>query len=258
MSAVVRPLEGRVRVVSDKSLTHRGVLLGACAEGRTVLARPNFGADCRATLRAVERLGVGVEIEEDAWVLDGGKSRLHEPPDVLDLENSGTGMRLLAGVASGVAGLSVLTGDASLRRRPMRRITDPLEAMGARISCRTGGQAPLAITGGALHAIDWKSEAASAQVKSAVLLAGLWVNSGTIRFEEPASSRDHTERLLAYLGAAVEHRPRFVALHGGASLRARSWSVPADPSAAAFFAVAATLVSGSALELTDVALNPTR
>jgi len=253
------PLRGRVRVVSDKSLTHRGLLLGAFADGVTVLEQPNRGADCRATLRAVRALGAEVEERPEAWIVQGGRERLREPADVLDLENSGTGMRLLCGLTAGVPGLSILTGDASLRRRPMRRVIEPLTRMGARIESRQGGFAPLAICGGApLAPISWTPEVASAQIKSAILLAGLFVDEGTVRVAEPMKTRDHTERLLEFLGASVTREDEVVALVAPTRLRARSWRVPADPSAAAFFVAAATLVEGSEIVLEEVDFNPTR
>ena len=248
-----------MRVVSDKSLTHRGLMLGAIAEGTTVLEQPNRGADCLATLRAVRALGAEVEERPDAWIVHGGRDRLREPADVLDLENSGTGMRLLCGLAAGVPGLSILTGDASLRRRPMRRVIEPLARMGARIESRGGGLAPLAIRGGApLAPISWTPEVASAQVKSAILLAGLFVDRGTVRIVEPVPSRDHTERLLEFLGAPVAREDSEVVMTAPSTLRARSWRVPGDPSAAAFFIAAATLVEGSEIVIEEVDLNPTR
>jgi 3-phosphoshikimate 1-carboxyvinyltransferase len=247
-----------VRVVSDKSLTHRGTLLGALAAGSTVLERPNRGADCRATLRAVRALGARVEETPEAWIVHGGRDRLHEPDDVLDLGNAGTGIRLLCGVVAGLDGLSVLTGDASLRRRPMQRVIEPLLRMGGRIEARRGGYAPLAVRGGTLEPILWRSEAASAQIKSAVLLAGLFVDHGIVGVEEPAPSRDHTERLLEFLGVPVEREGGIVSLRGASSPVARSWRVPGDSSAAAFFVTAATLVEGSEIVIEEVGLNPTR
>jgi 3-phosphoshikimate 1-carboxyvinyltransferase len=251
-------LRGRVRVVSDKSLTHRGLLLGALAEGETVLEQPNRGADCRATLRAVQSLGAEVQESSDAWIVRGGRDRLHEPADILDLGNAGTGIRLLCGVAAGIPGLSILTGDESLRRRPMQRVIGPLAQMGARIDSRRGGHAPLAVRGGTLGPIAWKSEAASAQIKSAILLAGLFVDRGMVSVEEPAPSRDHTERLLRFLGVPVSCEGSIVSLQAPAHLTARSWRVPGDPSAAAFLVAAATLVEGSEIVIEEVDLNPTR
>ncbi|MCA9755057.1 MAG: 3-phosphoshikimate 1-carboxyvinyltransferase [Candidatus Eisenbacteria bacterium] len=261
-------LRGTIRVVPDKSLTHRGAIFGAITRGRTVLTRPNPGADCQATLRAVAALGARVvEANEQRWVLESD-GVLSEPTQVLDLGNSGTGIRLLAGLVSGLPGLTVLTGDDSLCRRPMARIADPLRSMGARISTREGGRAPLAIEGGALHGVDYRSPVASAQVKSALLLAGLSLREGQITLEEPERSRDHTERLLRFYGVPLEVGETRVTLRAssdlgpagaaGTNLSARSWLVPGDISAAAFFLVGAALAPGSELVIDDVGLNPTR
>ncbi len=253
----LRPLIGRIRVVPDKSLTHRGVLLGALAKGETFLRDPNPGADCRATLSAVESLGAPVQIEPDGWRIRGSGS-LREPEEVLDLGNSGTGLRLLAGLLAPRPFLSILTGDRSLRSRPMGRVIEPLRSMGARIDARQGARAPLAIRGGPLAGIDYLLPVASAQVKSALLLAGLALESGEVRVREPGPSRDHTERLLAWLGAPLRREPGAVTLSAGADLEARSWSVPGDVSAAAFYLVAAAITPGSRISIEGVGLNPTR
>ena len=253
------PLRGKIRVVPDKSLTHRGAIFAALSQGRTTLSGPNPGADCRATLRAVGALGAKV-LEEgpDRWVLESD-GRLREPEDVLDLGNSGTGLRLLAGLVAGIPGLTVLTGDESLRCRPMGRIVEPLRAMGARVHARAGARAPLAIEGGALHGTVHHSKVASAQVKSCLLLAGLSLSEGRIELHEPERSRDHTEQLLRFYGAPIEVGEASVVLSASnARLGARSWSVPGDISAASFFVVGALLVPGSELTLLDVGLNPTR
>ncbi|MEZ4648786.1 MAG: 3-phosphoshikimate 1-carboxyvinyltransferase [Candidatus Eisenbacteria bacterium] len=261
-------LRGTIRVVPDKSLTHRGAIFAAITRGQTVLTRPNPGADCRATLRAVAALGADVIREgDDEWVVESS-GILSEPSQVLDLGNSGTGIRLLAGLVSGLPGLTVLTGDESLCRRPMARIADPLRSMGASIAAREGGRAPLAIQGGGLHGVVHRSPVASAQVKSCLLLAGLSLREGEVRLEEPERSRDHTERLLRFYGVPLEIGETSVTLRAsgdlggagvaGTSLPARSWMVPGDVSAATFFFVGALLASGSDLVVEDVGLNPTR
>lgn len=255
----MRSLRGKVHVVSDKSLTHRGVLLAALAEGRTLLSDPNAGADCRATLDAVEALGVPIHREADAWVIEGGSFRIREPEDVLDLGNSGTGMRLLTGLLAARPFLSVLTGDRSLRRRPMARLVEPLRAMGARIDTRAGTRAPLVIRGDRLRGIRITPAVASAQVKSALLLAGLGLEAGEeVRITEPAPTRDHTERLLKWMGARIEQEEQSVRLHGGSRLQARDWTVPGDFSAALFLLVAAIITQGSSVTVENVGLNPSR
>ncbi|MFN8549091.1 MAG: hypothetical protein U0527_14265 [Candidatus Eisenbacteria bacterium] len=183
-----RPLNGTIRVVSDKSLTHRGLILGALAEGRTVLTRPNEGADCQATRRALEAVGAAITIDGDRIVIDGGRARLHEAETVLDLENSGTGIRLLAGVLAGLPFFSVLTGDASLRGRPMERVVGPLRRLGATIETRAGGRAPLAIRGvdeaawlNTPASLRFDLPIASAQVKSALLFSQLPRSAGRSR-----------------------------------------------------------------------------
>jgi len=262
---VKRPLNGAIRVVSDKSLTHRGLILGAIAEGRTVLARPNPGADCNATRRALEALGAAITVDADHILVEGGRARLHEADRVLDLENSGTGIRLLAGVLAGLPFFSVLTGDASLRGRPMERVITPLRRLGAKIEARAGGRAPLAIRGvddAAWQALPsplrFELPIASAQVKSALLFSQLTRNAGEITVTEPSPSRDHSERLLRYLGAELLEVEGGVSLRLPASLNARDWEVPGDPSAAAFFWVGAAICAGSTLVTESVGLNPTR
>jgi 3-phosphoshikimate 1-carboxyvinyltransferase len=242
--------------VSDKSLTHRGVLLGLVGEGRTVLRDPNPGADCRATLRAAALLGARVDEAPDAWTIEGGVVR--EADQVLDLGNSGTGIRLLAGLLAGYPFLSVLTGDASLRRRPMARIIEPLTAMGARVDAREGGRAPLVVRGGDLRGIDFESPVSSAQVKSAVLLAGLRLSDGCVRLKESPPSRDHTERLLRWSGVPLRREDDWLVLEAGARPRPGEWRVPGDVSAAAFLLVGAAITPGSRVEVEHVGLNPTR
>lgn len=259
--AAVRPLRGRVRVPGDKSVSHRALIVGALAEGTCEVARPNLGNDVRSTATALEQLGVPcrLDAETSKAVVEGrGWSRLQEPADVLDAGNSGTTMRLLLGVCSAIGGSSVLSGDASLRRRPMLRVVAPLRQMGAVIDGRAHGDlAPLQVRGGDLRGANLELRVASAQVKSALLLAGLAADGAT-SITEPASSRDHTERLLAAAGVEVRRDGLTVGLEGAQRVEPFSGVIPGDISSAMFLIAAACIVPGSEIELLDVGLNPTR
>ena len=251
-----RALQGVLRVPGDKSISHRGAILGAIAHGTTRVSGFLQAEDCRSTLRCLRAAGVSIAEQGDEMEVRGGP--LQEPEEVLDVGNSGTTIRLLAGVLAGHPFHSVLTGDASIRRRPMDRIVDPLRRMGAQVSGRQGGRlAPLAIDGGKLRGIEYDTPVASAQVKSAVLLAGLFAQ-GTTSVREPAQSRDHTERMLGAFGAAVERDGLTTRLRGPVALRAARVRVPGDFSSAAYFIVAASLVPGSEIQIRDVGLNPSR
>ncbi len=258
---VVRPsrgFTGEVSVPGDKSISHRAVMLGALAEGTTRIANFLAGHDCLSTVACFRALGVPVALEEGAAVVEGGAGVLAEPADVLDCGNSGTTMRLLLGVLSGRPLFAVLTGDASLRRRPMGRVVAPLRAMGAFLDGRAGGElAPLAVRGGSLRGGRFRLPVASAQVKSALLLAGL-AAEGVTEVEEPAPSRDHTERMLRHFGVVVEAAPGRAAVAGPARLVARDVEVPGDISAAVFFLVAGAVVPGSRVVVRGVGVNPTR
>jgi len=250
-------LRATITVPGDKSIAHRALLLGALAEGTTAVSGFPGGADVLATLGAVAALGAHVERTGDVVRLEGRGARLGEGVEAsVDCANSGTTMRLTAGLAAGGTGRITLDGDGSLRRRPMERVAAPLRAMGAMVET-TAGCAPLVVRGGPLDAIDWTLPVASAQVKSAVLLAGLRAR-GTTRVREPLPSRDHTERLLAHLGAGVAHGAGVVEVAGGQRLTARPVPLPGDVSSAAFLVVAALLVPGSEIRLPEVGLNPTR
>ena len=253
-------VEGGIRVPGDKSISHRALLLGGLAEGTTEIHGFLWGEDCQATLKALAEVGVPVSSPPGGPIrIEGhGADALREPEAVLDAGNSGTCLRLLAGVLAGRPFLSILSGDASLRRRPIRRIVEPLAAMGARLDARAGGQyPPLAIRGGELRGITWQSPVASAQVKSAILLAGLQA-SGETSVAEPALSRDHTERMLAAFGVPVHREGTRVTVPGRAQLRATSVVVPGDMSSAAFFVVAAAARPGAEVSLHGVGVNPTR
>jgi 3-phosphoshikimate 1-carboxyvinyltransferase len=250
-------VSGRLRVPGDKSISHRYALLAALAGGSSRLSGYAPGGDCRSTLACLQRLGVETAEDTEAVVVLGrGSGHLRSPAEPLDAGNSGTTMRLLAGILAGHAFSSTLVGDGSLSRRPMRRVIDPLERMGARIEA-ADGHAPLTIHGTSLHAIAYTPEVPSAQIKSAVLLAGL-LAEGTTDVLEKAQTRDHTERALEAFGASVERRGLLVGLAGGQRLTPRSVSIPGDFSSAAFWLVAAAAFPGSRVEVTDVGLNPTR
>ena len=260
MVATVRPVRrvlGTVTLPGDKSISHRYAILGAIAEGATTLTRFAPGADCASTLSCLGQLGVTVSRDGSTVRLRGlGLRGLTRPTAPLDCGNSGTTMRILAGVLAAHAFETTLTGDASLRRRPMRRVTVPLERMGAALVARNGCP-PLTITGGPLQGIDFAPEIPSAQVKSAVLLAGLQAD-GLTTVTEPAVTRDHTERALRAFGATVTSDGPRVRLAGGQPLAAGTFDVPGDVSSAVFWAVAAAALPGSRVELANVGLNPSR
>ncbi len=253
-------LQGELRVPGDKSLSHRCIMLGALADGRTRITGFLDGEDCLATLAAFQAMGVAIERPESTTVIiDGvGLHGLQAPPGPLDMGNSGTAMRLLCGVLAGQAFDSELTGDASLTRRPMRRVTEPLARMGARIDTGPAGTPPLRIHGGqSLHGETHDLRVASAQVKSALLLAGLWSHGETC-VTEPAPTRDHTERMLQGFGYPVRRDGRRACVTGSGRLTATPVEVPADISSAAFFLVGASIAAGSSVHLRHVGVNPTR
>jgi 3-phosphoshikimate 1-carboxyvinyltransferase len=254
-SAVV----GHMAVPGDKSISHRAALVGAIGEGDTRVEGFGRSADTEATVRALRALGVDVMDEDvDTLVVRGvGLRGLQEPGVPIDCGNSGTLMRLLAGILAGQEGRRFeLTGDESLRSRPMERIAEPLRRMGARVET-TDGSAPLAIEGGVLEGIGYELPVASAQVKSCLLLAGLYAR-GRTKVVEPVPTRDHTERLLAAAGAAVRRRGASITVAPADRLELRSLEIPGDVSSAAPFVVAATLLAGSELTVHGVGLNPTR
>jgi 3-phosphoshikimate 1-carboxyvinyltransferase len=252
-----RPLRGRVRVPGDKSISHRALVFAALADGTSTLRNLASGADVRATGRVLDLLGVRIDRGDAVMVTGTGVDGWREAEDVLDCENSGTSMRVLAGVLAGRPFLSVLSGDDSLRSRPMARVVEPLRAMGATIDGRDDAtRAPLVIRGGALHGTRHVLPVATAQVKSALLLAGLQADGAT-EVVSPAQTRDHTERMLAALGAPVSVDGLTVRIERGAP-RPFELDIPGDPSSAAFFAVAAAITPGSELVVESVSCNPTR
>jgi 3-phosphoshikimate 1-carboxyvinyltransferase len=253
-------MRGEIVVPGDKSISHRSIMLGSLAEGTTMVRGFLHGEDNHATLKAFRAMGVEIEELADGVLRIEGKGLdgLDEPADVIDCGNSGTTIRLMTGLLAGQAFFSVLTGDRYLRKRPMKRVVGPLAAMGARIWGRRGGElAPLAIQGGGLKATAYASPIASAQVKSALLLAGLYAE-GETTVREPHLSRDHSERMLSYFGADVRPFPGGVSLTGRPRLTGREVQVPGDISSAAFFMVAALITPGSELLIRNVGVNPTR
>jgi 3-phosphoshikimate 1-carboxyvinyltransferase len=251
------PLRGTIELPGDKSIAHRAVLLGALAEGSQRITGLPHGADVRASLAAVASLGARVEETGTDTIVHGvGRAFGAGGPEVIDCANSGTTMRLLAGMLAGGSRPVVLDGDASLRGRPMERVAAPLRALGAGLET-TNGRPPIRIRPAALRGLEWTLSVPSAQVKSAILLAGLSADGVTV-VHEPAATRDHTERMLEAMGVSVERHDGAIAVRGRQTLRATSLSLPGDPSSAAFFAVAAAIVPGSELLLRDVCVNPTR
>lgn len=256
------PLRGTISIPGDKSITHRAIILCALAEGESRITGYCRGEDCLNTVRAMQVMGVRIDESFDTLRVFGkGLWGLSEPEQPIDCGNSGTGIRLLTGLAAGQDFFTVLTGDASIRRRPMGRVVKPLREMGAVISGRKGGElAPLAVTGSRLHGITYTLPIPSAQVKSALLLAGLFAD-GVTRITEPRQSRDHTERLLSFFGCPLERDGQALVLQGRPKVGwpgTEQFSVPGDLSAAAFFIVGATVIPGSDVLITNVGINPTR
>lgn len=253
-----RSLTGSLPAPGDKSISHRYAILAALAEGKTEIRNFSPAVDCESTLACLRRLGVDARKESGGVVIHGvGLGGLKRSWRALDAGNSGTTMRLLAGVLAGQPFTSKLTGDDSLRRRPMRRVIEPLTQMGAQITARDGGRAPLEIRGGTLRAIDYALPVPSAQVKSAVLLAGLYAD-GVTSVAEAVATRDHTELALETFGAEVARSGRAVRVQGRPRLRAQKLAVPGDLSSAVFFLAAALILPESNLMLNNVGLNPTR
>ena len=254
-------IRGRIEVPGDKSISHRAVMLGALAEGTTRVSGLLEGEDVLATAAAFRAMGVAVEsTESGVWEIDGaGRTGLQPPPAAIDLGNSGTCMRLLAGIMAAQDFPSELIGDASLSRRPMRRVTEPLQAMGATLTTAADGTPPIRIEppGVALRGLDYQMPVASAQIKSALLLAGMYA-SGNTCVHEPSQSRDHTERMLNTFGYSVRCAAGRVCITGGGTLHGRNIDVPGDISSAAFFLVAACIAPNSDLVIANVGVNPTR
>jgi 3-phosphoshikimate 1-carboxyvinyltransferase len=252
-------LEGKITVPGDKSISHRSIILGALAQGTTEVSGFLMGEDCLRTIECFRNLGVNIAITPERILIEGrGLEGLKEPGDVLDVGNSGTTIRLLSGVLAGQSFTSFLSGDSSIRKRPMARIIEPLTLMGAKILGRGNNTlAPLAIKGGELRAIEYTTPVASAQVKSALLLAGLFAEGWT-KVTQPEKSRDHTEIMLKSFGAQLEQYDKTIIVKGRPQLKGQKVAVPSDISSAAFFLAAGAISPQGSLTLKKVGLNPTR
>jgi len=253
------PLHGSLRVPGDKSISHRSIMFGAMAKGKTTVSGFLLGDDCLSTISCFQKLGVDIQVKEsNVTILSDGMENWKEPTEILDTGNSGTTTRLMLGILAGANVHAVLVGDESIAKRPMKRVIEPLRQMGAHITGRSGGQfTPLAVQGTNLSAIDYTMPVASAQVKSAILLAGMRAN-GLTTVRESEVSRDHTERMLAQFGAEITSENGVVSLRGGQSLTGTHVEVPGDISSAAFFLVAGAIAKDSSIRLEHVGLNPTR
>lgn len=252
-------LKGELTVPGDKSISHRSIMLGAIANGVTTVRGFLRGEDNMSTMHAFRSMGVKIDDDGETIAIHGrGLHGLLEPGDVLDCGNSGTTIRLITGLLSGQSFFSVVTGDQYLRKRPMKRVVEPLTRMGAKILGRNQGSlAPLAISGGKLHGIEYNSPVSSAQIKSSIMLAGLYAD-GETTVSEPSLSRDHSERMFRLFGAALDCFDNVVTVRGGLELNAQEVTVPGDISSAAFFIVAALITPGSEIIIRNVGINPTR
>jgi 3-phosphoshikimate 1-carboxyvinyltransferase len=252
-------LKGSVSIPPDKSISHRAILFSSIAKGKSFVKNILRAGDIDATLEACRSLGVSIEDHGDHVIIHGkGLHGLSEPANIIDCGNSGTTLRLISGILAAHPFFSVLTGDASLRKRPMARIIEPLSLMGADIKARGGNQfPPLGIRGNQLKPITYTMPIASAQVKSSLLLAGLFTD-GITEITEPVQSRDHSEKMLSFLGADITVKDMQITVRGGKDLRASEISVPGDFSSAAFFIIAALMIPSSEITLKKVGINPTR
>lgn len=255
-------LKGTVRVPGDKSITHRAILFGLLATGTTVIEDWLDAEDCRSSLNVARALGAQVTEEPRKIIIQGTGGHLQEPTDVLDCGNSGTTTRMFLGALAARVSFACVTGDSSLRRRPMRRVFEPLRAMGAKIDARAGNYAPFSVTGQALRGITYTLPVASAQVKSALLVAGLLADSGTTTVVENLPSRDHTENMLQAFGVTLHREFQdgnlVTSVESGQQLQGTGVLVPGDISSAAFMFAAAAILSGSEVTVETVGLNPTR
>ena len=246
-------MRGEVTIPGDKSISHRAVMFGSLSEGTTEVTNFLQGADCLSTIDAFRKMGIEIENTPDKILIHGkGLHGLQAPSSVLDMGNSGTTTRLISGILAGQTFTSTLTGDASIRKRPMRRIMEPLSMMGGKIESVNGNDcAPLRITGAPLHGIHYHSKVASAQVKSAVLLAGLYADGETL-VTEPTLSRNHTEIMLRYFGADLQSEGKTARILPEPRLEGRKIDVPGDISSAAYFIAAGLLVPGSEILIKNV------
>jgi 3-phosphoshikimate 1-carboxyvinyltransferase len=252
-------VKGSIIVPGDKSISHRSIMLGAIANGITTVRGFLRGEDNMSTMHAFRAMGVDIADDGETIQITGrGLHGLNEPGDVLDCGNSGTTIRLITGLLSGQSFFSVVTGDQYLRKRPMKRVVEPLSRMGARITGRNGGTlAPLAIHGGGLTGINYQSPVSSAQIKSSIMLAGLYAEGDTT-VTEPSLSRDHSERMFRYFGASLDVLSNGVTVRGGVELTGQEVTVPGDISSATFFIVAALITPHAELLIRNVGVNPSR
>ncbi|QUH24833.1 3-phosphoshikimate 1-carboxyvinyltransferase [Serpentinicella alkaliphila] len=258
ITSKVSKIQGKIKVPGDKSISHRAIMLASISEGKSVIDGFLFGEDCLSTVSCFRKLGISININEGQIEVEGkGLYGLSEPEDILDAGNSGTTMRLMTGILAGQSFLSIITGDDSLRKRPMERIALPLRKMGASINGRKGGKlAPVVIEGKNLEGIEYILPVSSAQIKSAVLLAGLYAD-GETTVEEDVQSRDHTEKMLEFFGAKITKDNNRVTVSPSV-LKAQNITVPGDISSAAFFMAAAAAIPGSYLIIEGVGINQTR
>ncbi len=253
-------IEGKVQVPGDKSISHRALILGSMTQGEVLISNLSTADDCASSIGCLRDLGIEIEKQDHTQVLVKGRGvfGFREPSLVLDAQNSGTTLRLLCGLLSGQSFYSVITGDGSLLKRPMRRVIEPLRRMGAKIFARDGDRKPpITIVGNELMSIEYTLPVASAQVKSAILIAGLLCR-GETKVEENIRTRDHTERMLRYLGADINTSPDEIVLKGGRGLTAKDIFVPGDISSAIYFILAGILLGDSWVKIEDVGTNPTR
>ena len=255
----VKSLRGTVRVPGDKSISHRGIMLGALAKGDTEIQGFLMGADCISSIECFKRMGVGIDTYSDTVIVHGkGLHGLRPPFGILDVGNSGTTTRLMSGILAAQSFSSKIDGDASIRKRPMRRVIKPLSLMGADIESENdNGCVPLLIRGGKLHGIHYNTPVASAQVKSAILFAGLYAD-GETTVTEPACSRNHTELMFSAFGADIKAEGNTVTVKPAEELTAQLVTVPGDISSAAYFMVAAAITENSEITMKNVGINPTR
>ncbi|MDD5496398.1 MAG: 3-phosphoshikimate 1-carboxyvinyltransferase [Candidatus Omnitrophica bacterium] len=261
MKKIIKPVKrifGEIAVPGDKSISHRAIMLGAIARGRTAVKNILDCDDCNYTMAAFRDMGVSIEKRDEMTFIGGrGLKGLVKPNRPLSAGNSGTTVRILSGILAGQDFETTLTGDESLSKRPMKRIIEPLSSMGAAIKARDGDHIPLTIRGGALRPMDCKLAVPSAQVKSAILFAGLYPD-GVTTVEEKFKTRDHTERMMKYFGADVKTEGLKVSIAGGRELTGKTLEIPGDISSASFFIVAAVLLKASKIRIKDVNVNPTR
>lgn len=254
----VKKFKGCPLIPGDKSISHRGLIFGALAEGRTEVIDILESGDVQSTARCLQQLGVKITKSGNRTYVDGvGLRGFQAPREILDCGNSGTTIRLLMGVLSGQKFEAKMTGDASLVKRPMKRVAEPLRQMGAQFELTNNDYAPLTVKGTDLHGVNYELKVASAQIKTAITLAGL-LAKGTTTITGEIHSRDHTERLLRHFGVNLDVKPDSVSISGGQKMRATTVQVPGDPSTAAFWMAAASLIPGAEVELNNIVLNPTR